>query len=65
MQESKSSEKPKTEKSERDAEATSKETLAEIEDGDVTDSADSGESAVPSPDGSFDEPQQLGDADPM
>ena len=48
----------------REEEATSKETLAEIEESEVdTGNADEGDG--PSPDGALDEPEELHDADPM
>ncbi|HEV2835711.1 MAG TPA: hypothetical protein VGW58_10360 [Pyrinomonadaceae bacterium] len=43
-------------------EATSKETLEDLEDEEV--SVDTDESDGPSPDGTFDEPDELRDADP-
>jgi hypothetical protein len=68
MQESKSKKSWETEASEREAEATSKETLKELEDekaSNSTNSTTSEASEVPSPDGSFDDPKELRDADPM
>ena len=47
----------------REDEATSKETLQDIEESDVDTDAD--ETDGPSPDGSLDEPDELHDADPM
>ena len=46
----------------RQDEATSKETLEDLEDEEV--SVDTDESDGPSPDGTFDEPDELRDADP-
>jgi hypothetical protein len=48
----------------REDEATSKETLKDIEESEAnTDDADDADG--PSPDGAFDEPGELHDADPM
>ena len=68
MQESKSDKRWEAETSEREAEATSKETLEELEDetaSDATNSTNNETSKVPSPDGSFDDTKELKDADPM
>ncbi|MEO7970608.1 MAG: hypothetical protein ABI698_04860 [bacterium] len=54
--------------SERGADATSKETLEDIEDNEKSSSAKQGagqESGVPSPDGAFDESGEARDAGPM
>jgi hypothetical protein len=51
---------------EREEEATEKETLKDLEDSfGGSDSAKSDERDVPSPDGSFDEGDELQQADPM
>lgn len=44
--------------------ATSKETLEDLEENEKV-PEDSDESAMPSPDGAFDEPKEQKDADPM
>ena len=48
----------------RQDDATSKETLEDIEESEV-DTGDTDESDGPSPDGALDEPEELHDADPM
>jgi len=49
----------------RQEEATSKDTLADLEDESLnTDDTDKPENG-PSPDGAFDEPDELADADPL
>ena len=45
-------------------EATSKETLKDLEENQKSVSNDSGDSQLPSPDGAFDESDDLKDADP-
>ena len=68
MQESKSDKRWEAETSDREAEATSKETLEELEDETAFDSTNSTKNdalKVPSPDGSFDDTKELKDADPM
>jgi hypothetical protein len=45
-------------------EATSKETLEDLEENEV-DVDESDDSDLPSPDGAFDEPKELKDADPL
>jgi hypothetical protein len=68
MQESKSKKSWEAEASKREAEATSKETLEELEDekaSDASDSTNNEASKVPSPDGAFDDAKELKDADPM
>lgn len=47
----------------REGEATSKETLKDIEDSSTDTASDDSDS--PSPDGTLDEPEELHDADPM
>ena len=50
----------------REEEATSKETLEDIEESEVTsDTSSSGDADGPSPDGALDQPDELHDADPM
>ena len=44
--------------------ATSKETLKDLEDNEAAVKDTSDDSEMPSPDGAFDEPDQLKDADP-
>jgi hypothetical protein len=44
--------------------ATSKETLKDLEDNEAAVKDTSDDSEMPSPDGAFDEPDQLQDADP-
>ena len=44
--------------------ATSKETLKDLEDNEAGVKDTSDDSEMPSPDGAFDEPDELGDADP-
>ena len=44
--------------------ATSKETLADLEDNEKSETNDSNNSELPSPDGAFDESDELEDADP-
>ena len=48
----------------REDEATSKETLKDIEESDA-DTDDTDDADGPSPDGQLDEPKELHDADPM
>lgn len=48
----------------RQDDATSKETLEDIEDSEA-DTDDTGDEDGPSPDGALDEPKELHDADPM
>jgi hypothetical protein len=58
----------KTEAPETESDATSKETLEDIEDNEKSSSAKQGddrESGVPSPDGAFDESGETNDAGPM
>ncbi|MFN2500030.1 MAG: hypothetical protein ABR557_13185 [Pyrinomonadaceae bacterium] len=60
--------KPASVANEREAEATSKETLKDIEDNEKSSAAKQNggqESDVPSPDGGFDESDESKDADPM
>lgn len=54
-------ETPKT----REDEATSKETLEDIEESEATTDNDADDTDGPSPDGAFDEPDERHDADPM
>jgi len=49
----------------REEEATSKETLEDIEESEVDTGDSDDDSAGPSPDGALDEPDELHDADPM
>lgn len=50
----------------REEEATSKETLQDIEESEVTaDTGTAGAADGPSPDGALDEPDELHNADPM
>ena len=50
----------------REEEATSKETLQDIEESEATpDTGKSDDADGPSPDGALDEPKELHDADPM
>lgn len=50
----------------REEEATSKETLQDLEESEATpDTSHSDEADGPSPDGALDEPKELHDADPM
>lgn len=50
----------------REDEATSKETLEDIEESETTPDSDASDDADgPSPDGALDEPDELRDADPM
>ncbi|HKR10773.1 MAG TPA: hypothetical protein VJT15_01855 [Pyrinomonadaceae bacterium] len=50
----------------REEEATSKETLKDIEESESTpDTSGTGDADGPSPDGALDEPDELRDADPM
>ena len=44
--------------------ATSKETLEDLEENETV-SDESGDTDLPSPDGAFDEPDELSDADPV
>lgn len=44
--------------------ATSKETLEELEENEASDDS-TGDEDLPSPDGAFDEPKEQGQADPM
>jgi hypothetical protein len=48
-----------------DSDATSKETLADLEDNEQTSDSESSRSQVPSPDGSLDEPDENKDAGPI
>ncbi len=45
--------------------ATSKETLEDLEENEATISDEADDTNLPSPDGSFDEPDELEDADPV
>jgi hypothetical protein len=45
--------------------ATSKDTLEDLEENEATVTDESDESNLPSPDGAFDEPKELKDADPV
>ena len=49
----------------REDEATSKETLEDIEESEATPDNDGGDEDGPSPDGALDQPEELHDADPM
>ena len=49
----------------RQDEATSKETLEDLEDDEAFDTDETAETDGPSPDGAFDEPDELKDADPL
>jgi hypothetical protein len=49
----------------RQEEATSKETLSDLEDETSLDTDDADDSDGPSPDGAFDEEDELKDADPI
>jgi len=49
----------------REEEATSKETLEDIEESEVDTGDGDDDGAGPSPDGALDEPDELHDADPM
>ncbi|HEU4770001.1 MAG TPA: hypothetical protein VFS77_21725 [Pyrinomonadaceae bacterium] len=49
----------------REDEATSKETLQEIEESEATTENDADDSDGPSPDGALDDPNELHEADPM
>ena len=57
----------KTESPEPESDATSKETVADLEDNEKSSAAkqDGNESDVPSPDGTFDESKENKDAGPM
>jgi len=59
--------KPATVPNEREADATSKETLEDIEDNEKSSGKQGGvkESGVPSPDGALDESGEIKDAGPM
>jgi hypothetical protein len=50
---------------EREAEATSKKTLREVEKSEKSSQAGDHDSVLPSPDGAFDEGSELEDADPI
>ena len=57
--------KPGSELSEREAEATDKETLKDLQEAfGSTDNAPEDQSDIPSPDGSFDDEEELEQADP-
>jgi hypothetical protein len=45
--------------------ATSKETLKDLEENEASSNDESDESSMPSPDGAFDEADELKDADPV
>ena len=49
----------------RQEEATSKETVEDLEDEGSLDTDDTDDTSGPSPDGAFDEPDELADADPL
>ncbi len=49
----------------REDDATSKETLKDIEESEATTDTDDADDDGPSPDGALDEPAELHDADPM
>lgn len=49
----------------REEEATSKETLEDIEESEVTTDTGTADADGPSPDGALDEPDELHQADPM
>ena len=49
----------------RQEEATSKETLEDLEDETTDNTDDMDKGNTPSPDGAFDEPDELTDADPL
>lgn len=49
----------------REDEATSKDTLEDIEESEATPDTGDDDADGPSPDGAFDEPDELHDADPM
>jgi hypothetical protein len=58
--------KQNNELAEREAEATEKETLKDLEESfGSSDTKETGDKKVPSPDGSFDEGRELEQADPM
>jgi hypothetical protein len=58
--------KPGRELSEREAEATDKETLKDLQDAfGSTDNTPEDQSDIPSPDGSFEDEEELEQADPL